>query len=104
MISGRKLPHRFMTIRPGRRTVMRKGFAIVFASVTATALVTAPVLAAAKNSGDQKAEEKQDSSSCHSYVQNPDGSWTPIPCQEVGPPPTHTQHKSSGRGEDDPHH
>jgi hypothetical protein len=82
---------------------MRKGFTIVFASVAATALATAPAMSATKNSGDQKAEEKQDSSSCHSYVQNPDGSWTPIPCQEVGAP-THTQHKSSGRDEDDPRH
>ena len=82
---------------------MRKAYAIVFASITAIVVATAPAMAATKNSGDQKNEEKQDSSSCHSYVQNPDGSWTAIPCQEVGVP-THTQHKSSSRGEDEPHH
>ena len=77
---------------------MRKGNATLLASLTTLALLTAPVLA--KSPGAQKAEEKPDSSSCHSYVQNPDGSWTPIPCQEVGPP-TQTQHKSRGRDDDD---
>jgi hypothetical protein len=80
---------------------MRHGIAIVIASFAALAVSAAPV--AAKNSGDQKAEEKTASQSCHSYVQNPDGSWTPVPCQEVGAP-THTQHKSPSRGEDDTSH
>jgi hypothetical protein len=74
---------------------MRRGIAIVIASFAALALSTAA--AAAKNSGEQKPEEKAASQSCHSHVQNPDGSWTPVPCQEVGAP-THTQHKSPSRG------
>jgi hypothetical protein len=77
---------------------MQKGTVIVFTSFAALAMAAAPALA--KNAGDRKAEEKPASSSCHSYVQNPDGSWTPIPCQEIGPP-TPKQHKSKGRGEDD---
>jgi hypothetical protein len=77
---------------------MQKGIATALASIAALAVAAAPALA--KNAGAQKAEEKPASSSCHSYVQNPDGSWTPIPCQEVGPP-TQTQHKSRGRDEDD---
>ena len=78
---------------------MRKRTAIALASCAALAMAAAaPALA--KNAGAQKAEERPDSSSCHSYVQNPDGSWTPIPCQEVGPP-THTQHKSRSRDDDD---
>jgi hypothetical protein len=83
-----------------RRPPMQKGFAVIVASLAALAVSTAPLQA--KNSGDRKAEEKPASQSCHSYVQNPDGSWTPVPCQEVGPP-THTQHKSPerGQGEDD---
>ena len=80
---------------------MRKTFAIL-ASLVTLAVTAVPAAAASKNSGDQKAGERQDSSSCHSYVQNPDGSWTAIPCQEIGPP-AHPQHKSSGHGEDDPH-
>ena len=77
---------------------MRKRIALALASFAALAVAAAPALA--KNAGAQKAEEKPASSSCHSYVQNPDGSWTPTPCQEVGAP-THTQHKSRGRDEDD---
>jgi hypothetical protein len=77
---------------------MQKGIAVALASFAALAVATGPALA--KNAGAQKAEEKPASSSCHSYVQNPDGSWTPIPCQEVGAPPR-TQHKSRGRDEDD---
>ena len=77
---------------------MRKGTAVALASLTALTVTAAP--APAKDAGAQKAEEKPASSSCHSYVQNPDGSWAPVPCQEVGAP-THTQHKSRGRDEDD---
>jgi hypothetical protein len=77
---------------------MRKGTVIAFTSFAALAMAAAPALA--KNAGDRKTEEKPASPSCHSYVQNPDGSWTPIPCQEIGPP-TPKQHKSKGRGEDD---
>jgi hypothetical protein len=77
---------------------MRKATATLLASLAALAVSTAP--APARNSGDRKAEERPASSSCHSYVQNPDGSWTPVPCREIGPP-THTQQKSRDRGEDD---
>lgn len=80
---------------------MRKETSLALASLAALAVAAAPALA--KNAGDRKAEEKPASPSCHSYVQNPDGSWTPIPCQEVGAPP-HTQHKSPGQGEDETHH
>jgi hypothetical protein len=62
---------------------MRKVNAILFGSIAALATLTAPVLA--KNSDTQKADDKPVSSSCHSYRQNPDGSWTPLPCQELGP-------------------
>jgi hypothetical protein len=98
-ISAKNHHNRFEEIcRFERRSPMQKGIATLIASLAALAVSTAPV--AAKNSGDRKAEEKPASPSCHSYVQNPDGSWTPIPCQEVGPP-TQTQHKSRGRDEDD---
>ena len=80
---------------------MRKTF-VILASLATLAVSAAPAAAVNKNSGDQKAGERQDSSSCHSYVQNPDGSWTPIPCQEIGPS-TRPPHRSSGQGEDDPH-
>ena len=77
---------------------MRKGLVVALISFAALAVAATPTLA--KNARAQKAGEKPASSSCHSYVQNPDGSWTPISCQEVGAP-THTLHKSRGRDEDD---
>ncbi len=75
---------------------MQKGIAIV--PLVALAVLTAP--ATARNSGAQKDDEKPASSSCHSYVQNPDGSWIPVPCQEVSPG-TQSQHKSPARSEGD---
>ena len=78
---------------------MQKGIAIVLGFSVALAVLTAP--AAARNSGAQKNDEKPASSSCHSYVQNPDGSWTPVPCQPIGSG-TQSQHKSPAKGEDEP--
>jgi len=77
---------------------MRKGNTTALAALAVLTVLTAPVLA--KSPGAEKPEEKQVSSPCHSYVQNPDGSWTPVPCQEIGAP-TQTQHKSPRRHEND---
>jgi hypothetical protein len=46
------------------------------------ALVAAPALA--KNSDGQTTEDKQASASCQAYQKAPDGSWTPLPCGEMG--------------------
>ena len=46
------------------------------------AIVAAPALA--KNSNGQKTEDKQASVSCQAYQKAPDGSWTPLPCGEMG--------------------
>ena len=75
--------------------------AIIVGSLLALAIGTAP--APGKSPTAQKADEKTAPASCHSYVQNPDGSWVPIPCQEIGPP-TQAQHKPPPRGEDDDTH
>jgi hypothetical protein len=80
---------------------MRKGNAIALGSLATLAVLAAPLLV--KSPGAEKAEAKQVSSPCHSYVQNPDGSWTPVPCQEIGTP-TQMQHKSPGRHEGDANH
>jgi len=77
-------------------TLMQKGIAIV-PLVMLTALTTP---ATARNSGAEKNDERPASSSCHSYVQNPDGSWIPVPCQEIGPA-TQSQHKSPAKSEGD---
>ncbi len=63
---------------------MRTVSAILLGSVAALAILTAPVQA--KTSDAQPTDDKSTSSSCHSYEQNPDGSWKPLPCQELGSP------------------
>ena len=80
---------------------MRKASAIFVASIVTLALLTAPGLA--KNSGAQRTADEQASSSCHAYEQNPDGSWKPLPCLELGSG-TRTQPKSSNRSVDEATH
>lgn len=75
---------------------MRKSCAILAGSIAALAML-APALA--KSSGAQKAEDKSASSSCSAYEQAPDGSWKPLPCQEIGSG-GQTQQRSTTRGAD----
>jgi hypothetical protein len=70
---------------------------LIFAgSVTALAVLTAPALA--KHSGAPKTDDASASSSCHARQQVANGSWTEIPCQEVGAG-GQTQHKSATENE-----
>jgi hypothetical protein len=64
--------------------------------------MTAPALA--RNSGTPKADDKSTSSSCHAYQQAADGSWTQLPCQEMGSPQAQPQRTSSTRTESDETH
>jgi hypothetical protein len=76
---------------------MRIKRAIFVGSMAALAAMTAPALA--KNSTAQKTDDKSTSSSCHAYQQAADGSWTQLPCQELGSGSgAGTQHKSETRG------
>jgi len=59
------------------------------------ALVAAPALA--KNSDGQKTEDKPASASCKAYQRAPDGSWTPLPCGEMG---AKAPQKNTTRGTD----
>ena len=61
---------------------MRIAKLIFVGSLAALVLVAAPALA--KNSDGQKTEDKQASASCQAYQPAPDGSWTPLPCGEMG--------------------
>jgi hypothetical protein len=76
---------------------MRIAKLIFIGSVTALAVLMTPALA--KNSEPQKADDKSTTSSCHSYQPAPDGTWTELPCQEVGgqKQQQQTQHKSPTR-------
>ena len=61
---------------------MLKSCRILLGSIAALAVLSAPVLA--KSSGSQKTDDKSAASPCSAYEQAPDGSWTPLPCGEIG--------------------
>ena len=76
---------------------MRFGHAIFVA--TTAALLAAAVPGLAKNAETPKTSEQPASPSCHSYQQTSDGSWTELPCQELGAPTP--SRKSSPRKTDE---
>jgi len=86
---------------------MRIAQMIFVGSIAALTVATAPVLAknsnsSASNANAQKVEDKPASTGCHAYQQAPDGSWTPLPCQEAGPTAqAPSQHKSATRTPDE---
>jgi hypothetical protein len=80
------------------RTFMRFARMIFAGSLAALLGVIAP--ASAKKADAQKStEEKSTGSSCHSYQQAPNGSWTEHPCEEVG---GWTEHKPPKSPEERP--
>jgi hypothetical protein len=74
---------------------MRIAELIFVGSLAALVLVAAPALA--KNSEGQKTEDKPASASCNAYQRAPDGSWTPLPCGEMG---AKAPQKNTTRGTD----
>ncbi len=79
---------------------MRIKHAIFFGSVAALAVLAAPSFA--RNSGAQSSSEQatSPSPSCQSYQQEADGSWTQLPCRELGSGDG-SQHKPSPQRADD---
>jgi hypothetical protein len=75
---------------------------LIFAgSLAALAVMAGPALA--KKSEPPKADEDKPvaSSSCHTYQPAADGTWTELPCQEVG---GETQHRPPPKSaEEQPH-
>ena len=67
---------------------------VILGSLTALAIVTAPVLA--RNSNTQQPDEKSAPSQCHSLQRAADGAWVEIPCQEAGAP-AQPQPRPTGR-------
>ena len=65
---------------------MRLGQAIFFGAAAALLTLAAPTLArdSSANSQTSKATEAPASSDCHAYQRAADGSWTELPCQEMG--------------------
>jgi hypothetical protein len=80
---------------------MRLGYAFLLASTAGLLTLVAPTLA--RNSDAQKASEQPASSTCHAYQQAADGSWTAVPCQEMGSS-GQGRRKSAPHGSDDETH
>jgi hypothetical protein len=85
---------------------MRIARLIFVGSIAALAATAVPALAKNSNSpanaNAQKIEDKPVAAGCHAYQQAPDGSWTPLPCQEAGPTSqATTQHRSVTRTPDE---
>ena len=80
---------------------MRIKHAIFVGSMAALAMMTEPVLA--KSSGAEKSDDKPTSSSCHAYQQAADGTWTQLPCQELGAG-AQPQRKSATRSSEEETH
>ena len=58
---------------------MLKSAGILLGSIVALALASAPALAKS-----EKADDKSAAGACSAYEKAPDGSWTPVPCREIG--------------------
>jgi hypothetical protein len=71
---------------------------LIFNGFTALVVLTAPALA--KNSQPQKIDEQPASRLCQAYQQAADGSWAPLPCQELGAS-GQAQPKSAARKSDE---
>jgi hypothetical protein len=76
---------------------MRIKHAIFAGSVAALASMAAPALA--KHSDAQKTSEQTTSSPCIARQQTADGTWTQLPCQELGAP-QQTPRQSATRSSD----
>jgi hypothetical protein len=77
---------------------MRIKHAIFVGSMAALASLTAPALA--KHSDTQKTSEQSTSSLCSARQPMPDGTWTQLPCQELGSP-KQALRKSATRSSDE---
>lgn len=80
---------------------MRSGYTFLLASTAGLLALAAPTLA--RNSEPQKTTEQTASSPCRAYQQAADGSWTQVPCQEMGPA-GQTQHRPAPHGTDEETH
>jgi hypothetical protein len=57
---------------------------VIFGCALAALLGVMSPASAKKADAQRSSEEKSTSSSCHSYQQAADGTWTEHPCEEVG--------------------
>lgn len=76
---------------------MRLGHAMFLGLMAALLTLAAPTLA--RNSNQHKTSEAPAASPCNAYQQAADGSWTQLPCQELGSKPA-AQPKSASKSGD----
>ena len=74
---------------------MRLGHAMFLGLIAALLTLAAPTLARSSDH-EQKTSEAPTSSPCNAYQQTADGTWTQLPCQEVGSRPA-AQPKSASK-------
>jgi hypothetical protein len=80
---------------------MRVLIAILLAAIANLAVLAGPSLA--KTPDAQNTSDQPSSPSCDGYEQNADGSWTHLPCREIGPD-TRANPKTSARSADKTSH
>ncbi len=75
----------------------------VFAGSLAALAIASPALA--KSSDRQKADDKSTAApACQAYQQTSDGTWTQLPCGEMGSASGSSQHRATPKDSDeDPH-
>ena len=78
---------------------MRIGHAMFLGLMAALLSLAAPTLA--RNSNQPKTGEVPASSSCRAYQQAADGTWTQLPCQEMGSMPSAQPKSASKNGGED---
>ncbi|SDS32441.1 hypothetical protein [Bradyrhizobium canariense] len=77
---------------------MKIGKTVILGSVAVLVILTSPALA--KNTNTKTGDSPSASSSCHAYEPQANGSFTELPCQEVGAG-SQTQHKSAAKSPDE---
>ena len=78
---------------------MRLRHAMFLGLMAALLTLAAPTLA--RNSNQQKTTAAPPSSSCNAYQRAADGTWTQLPCQEMGSRPAAQPKSASKNGGED---
>ena len=84
---------------------MRLGQAIFFGAAAALLTLAAPTLAKNSNANSHTAKtaEAPASTSCQAYQQAADGSWTQLPCQEMGSTTSTQSHSAAKSATEETH-
>lgn len=78
---------------------MRLGSAMLLGLIAALLTLAAPTLA--RNSNHEQKTREAPASGCNAYQRAPDGTWTQLPCEEVGSKPATQPRSASKRGDEE---